>query len=270
MTYSTCTQDPAKNMRLRQKGFSLIELMVAVVIGLFIVLGLSQMFISMYSTSQSQSTLSQYQTGQTQAIVALTNTVQLAGYYASTPTSATYASTALPAFTNTGDGSSFVAGAGIVGTTGTGTPEQDTLDIYYQSSGSDNIYNCQGGVTPIGTPTPIYTAVVNSFSVNASNQLVCTVSVGGAAPTTALVLANNVQSMTVLYGVDTTGATSTPADTTDAYMTATQVGAAGDWLYVRAVQITLNFCTANVITPALTSCNTTTPWVQVINLMGKS
>jgi len=270
MTYSTCPRYPGNGTQLRQNGFSLIELMVAVVIGLFIVLGLSQMFLSMYTTSKSQSTLSQYQTGQAQGILALTNTVQLAGYFAKTPTTINYGATALPAFTNTGDSSVFVAGAGIVGTAGTGTPKQDTIDIYYQSSGSDNVFNCQGGVTPIGSPTAIYTTVVNSFSVNASSQLICTVSVAGAAPTAPLVLANNVQNMTILYGVDTTGAATTPAYTTDAYMTATQVGAANLWLYVRAVQITLNFCTANVFNPASTSCSSTAPWVQTINLMVKS
>ena len=259
-----------RHLQPRQNGFSLIELMVAVLIGLFLTLGLSKLFLSMYSSSQSQGTLSQYQNNQRQAIVTLTNTTQTAGYFASTPTGVGPNTVALPATTNAGDSSTFTGGAGIVGTTGTGSPQQDTLNIQYQSSGSDNIYNCQGGVTTITTPTPTYTTVVNSFSVNSSNQLVCTVSIAGAAPTSALVLANNIQNMTILYGIDTTGSSSTPAATTNTYMTAAQVTTAADWLYVRSVQITLNFCTANVNNPASTACSTTTPWVQTINLMGKS
>jgi type IV pilus assembly protein PilW len=254
----------------QQGGFSLIELMVAVLIGLFLTLGLSQVFISMYSTSQSQSTLFQYQTNQRQAVTALTNSTVLAGYFAQTPTSTSYAQIALPAATNSGDGTTFTAGAGIVGTTGGTVPQQDTLDIYYQSSGTDNIYNCQGGVTPVTSPVVTYTTVINSFSINASSQLVCTVSVAGATPTTPLVLATNIKNMTILYAIDTTASTATPLYTTDTFMTASQVSTAGDWSDVRAVQITLNFCAPNVINTASTACSTTIPWVQTINLMGKS
>ena len=270
---NTIFRKQVKTIRTKTSGFSLIELMVAVVIGLFIVLGLSQMFISMYSTSQSQNVLTQYQNNQRQGIVALTNTIQAAGYFASTPTSATnYVATVLPAVTNAGDSSTFVAGAGIVGTTGTGSPVNDTINIYYQSSGSDNIYNCQGGVTPIGTPTPIYTTVINSFSVNASNQLICTVKIGTAAVSGALVLANNVKNMTILYGIDTTGGSASPANTTNVYMTAAQINLTNTnyWSYVRAVQITVNFCTANAQNPTSTSCSSVTPWVQTINLMSKA
>jgi len=257
---------PQPRMPNQQAGFSLIELMVAVLIGMFIVLGLSQVFLNMYSTSQSQGTLFQYQNNQRQAILALTNITQSAGYYAASPTNINYAQTALPAVTNSGDGSTFIAGAGIVGTTGTGSTQQDTLNIYYQSSGTDNIYNCQGGVTTVGS----YTTVINSFSINASNQLVCTVKVGAAAVSTPLVLANNIKNMTILYGIDTTAGGGSPLMTTNTYMTATQVGAASYWPNVRAVQITLNFCTPNLFNAASTSCSTTTPWVQTINFMSKS
>jgi len=262
------------NIRPRQNGFSLIELMVAVLIGLFLTLGLSQIFLSMYSTSKSENVLSQYQSNQRQAIVALTNSVQLAGYYPATSTITTIGpnTSALPATTNSspGDGSQFTAGAGIVGTTGSGTPEQDTLNIQYQSSGSDNVYNCQGGLVTSAT------TVIDSFSINAANnQLICTVTVAGTT-TASLVLANNVHSMTILYGVDTTGGSTTPppADTTNTYMNAKTVTADGYWLYVRSVQITLNFCTPNVISAgapvAASTCNSPTSWVQTINLMVKS
>jgi len=252
---------------MREAGFSLIELMVAILIGLFITLGLSQVFLSMYSTSQSQTTLSQFQNNQKTSIVLLSNTVQLGGYFAAPPTSINYAATALPAVTNPGDSSTFVAGAGIVGTTGTGSPQQDTLNIYYQTSGSDNVFNCQGGTATSTSPTPTYTTFINSFAINANNQLTCTVSKNGGTPNTALVLANNIQNMTITYAVDTTGGT---ADTTNAYMTAAQVTTSSMWNNVRAVQITLNFCTSNVMNPASTSCASVTPWVQTINLMSKS
>ncbi len=252
--------------RTAQSGFSLVELMVAVTIGLFITLGLSQIFINMYSTSQSQSSLSQYQENQRLALVMLMNTVELTGYTAGIPTSLTPAVTALPAVTNA-DTSTFTPGAGIVGTgagTGTGSTS-DTLNVYFQSAGSnlDQIINCQGGSASASTTTTF----INSFSINANNQLVCTVTTNGGAPSSALVLANNVTSMSIMYGVDTTN-----SKTTNAYLTAADVTTGAMWMNIRTVQVTLNFCTANVLNPAAayTSTCPTTPWVQTINLMSKT
>jgi len=251
----------------RQGGFSLIELLVAILIGLFIILGLSQVFLNMYSTSKSEGSLFQFQNNQRTGIVMLTNTVQLAGYFASPPTSINYAQSVLPAVTNSGDGTAFTPGTGIVGTGTSGGSSSHTINIYYQTSGADNVYNCQGGVASVGSPTPLYTTFINSFSINASNQLVCTVTTNGAGTASLpLVLADNIQSMSILYGIDSTGS----AATTNTYMDATTVSAKSMWANVRAVQITLNFCTANVLNPGSTTCASTTPWVQTINLMGKS
>jgi hypothetical protein len=159
----------------------------------------------------------------------------------------------------------FTAGAGILGTTGTGTgtAQQDTMYIQYQTSGADNVYNCQGGLATAQT------TVVNTFSVNSSNQLICTVTIAGTT-TTALVLANGVQNMTVLYAIDTSTGTSTPLYTSNVYMTASDVSTNGYWLDVRAVQITINFCNANVSNPTSTTCSGTTPWTQTISFMAKS
>ncbi|TDK68020.1 PilW family protein [Sapientia aquatica] len=251
-----------------QSGFSLIELMVAVLIGLFLTLGLSQIFLSMYSTSQSQNKLGQAQENQRLGVVMLANTVQLAGFYAGKPTSATANVLALPQLaTNNTDGSSFTAGAGIVGIgggSGTGA-KSDSVNIYFQSGGvdQDGIINCQGGTAPAST----LTTFVNSFYINSSWQLVCSVTTNNGKPNTPLVLANDVYSMSILYGVD-----SVLSGTTDTYLTATDVQTNGKWLNVRSIQITLNFFTPNLLNPnaAYTSTSPTTPWVQTISLMSKS
>lgn len=256
-----------KQCRLRvglyPKGLSLVELLVAVVIGLFITLGLSQLFLSMYSTSSSQNTLAQYQDNQRIAIVMLTNTVQLAGFYYN-PTVQTPAAALPTPLSANADTSVFVAGTGITGigtAIGTTAATSDSINVYFSSSGSDNIYNCQGGVAAAGTPT----SYINSFSINSSGQLQCTVTsvVAGTAtgPGTALVLANGVQSMNILYGVDVMN-----AGTVSSYLSANAVTAAGLWTNVRTAQITLRFVDPNVINPA-TTLTTATPWIQTINLM---
>ena len=252
----------------RQSGFSLIELMVAVLIGLFLTLGLSQIFLSMYSTSQSQNKLGQAQENKRLGIVMLANTVQAAGFYAGAPTSAQANVTALPTLaTNNADGSSFTPGAGIVGIgSGTGNgAKSDSVNIYYQSGGvdQDGLINCQGGTAKTSTTTTF----VNSFSINSSWQLVCTVTTNGGTPSAPLVLANDVYSMSILYGVD-----SGNTGTADTYLNANDVQVSGKWLYVRSIQITLNFFSPNLLTPnaAYTSTSPTTPWVQTISLMSKS
>ena len=259
-----------------QGGFSLIELMVAIVIGLFITMGLSEIFLNMYVTSQSQRALTQFQENQRLSLVILMNTVQLAGHFSDTALSITQNVTSLPAVTNNvgtyKDNTTFIAGAGIVGTgsnaiTGSGS---DTLDIYYQTSGTDGILNCQGGSA---TSTTRY---VNSFSIQ-NNNLICSLASIPTGSSTLkavgdVVLANNVQSMTILYGIDTTGT----ANSTDAYYTADAVTNAGKWLNVRSVQITLNFYKPNVNNAVIptngstySATTATVPWVQTINVMSK-
>jgi type IV pilus assembly protein PilW len=254
--------------RRTERGFSLVELMVAITIGLFITLGLSQIFLSMYSTSQSQNTLSAFQDNQRLAVVMVVNTVQAAGYYPS-PSSQTAASALSYVGPNTfsystpvadtGDNSTFVAGVGITGAGDGGVTTADSIDIAYETSGSDNIYNCQGGTASAAT------IFVNSISVNSSNQLVCVVnSIAGVSKpvpsTNALVLATGVTSMTILYGVDVAG-----LGTTGSYLTAKAVQAAGLWTSVRTVQITLNFTPPTLISGA--KAPTPVAWTQTINLM---
>lgn len=255
-------------LRLRKNGFSLIELMVAMTIGLFITLGLSGMFLSMYNSSSTQRTLSQFQDNQRFAIIVLNNTLDLAGYFWNP--AATLVSTALPATTVANpDGSTFAAGTGIVGTS-TGT--NDTFNVYYQTGGNtnDGVMNCQGQTAPTAT-TPI--TYINSFSIDANNNLVCAVTPGGGATSSALILANNVQSMRVLYGLVYTGpcgGTAINIPYVGSYLTASQVNAAttaanaagcagSQWYYVATAQVTLVF-----LNPAT---NTTSTWIQTFNLM---
>ena len=273
----------------KQTGFSMVELMISVVIGLFITLGLSKVFLNMYSTSQSQNTLANYQENQRLPLVMLVNSIQLAGHFSDTPTSTTQSVTSLPHLTTDGtaagsdflnpDNSKFVDGAGIVGTSGTGT-NSDTINVYYQSSGNDGILNCQGGAA---TPNPKgYTATrfVNSFSIqkntDGTSQLQCQVTTiidTNGVPSrssNAAVLASNVKSMSILYGIDSQG-----TGTTDTYYTAAQVTSNNKWSSVRVVQITLNFLQPNVLNPSTTNSGFATtsqvsPWVQVINIMSKS
>ena len=67
--------------RGRQFGFTLIELMVAILIGLFLIGGLLTLVGAMKRTGGIQDNLTQMQDNERLAMTLLTDTVQSAGYY---------------------------------------------------------------------------------------------------------------------------------------------------------------------------------------------
>ncbi|SUX39248.1 PilW family protein [Chromobacterium violaceum] len=172
----------------RQRGSGLIEVMVAIAIGLALLGILTMIFSSVRLTKTSQSGLAQLQDNQRTAMTLISSIVQSAGYYPNPQTQT--AAQALPA------GNGFAAGQSIIGTSGaSGAP--DTLSVRFASQVNDNTLNCNGA----GGNGQIY---INQFAVNGSKQLTCAVNGG-----TAQVLVDGVSGMKVLYGVDETGAGST-------------------------------------------------------------
>jgi type IV pilus assembly protein PilW len=234
----------------RQHGFTIIELMVSITIALFITAGLAQIFGSMLNTFLVQNKFTQFEDNERLAMSLMMASIPSARYFANPVTNT--AATALPATTTTLlDGVTFAAGQGVSGTgSGTGTgSSSDTIDIEYQTSGTDTLENC------LGATYTTKQVVINSFAVSANNELTC--SVNGAA---AVPLISNVYSMAILYGVDTKG-----LGTTDTYMTATQVatattaascsstitGSTNCWMSVRVIRVSLTMFNpvANTQTP---------------------
>lgn len=237
----------------REAGFTLVELMVAILIALFLVLGLSALYMNMKTTFSAQDKLGRLQDSERVAATILSTTVQSAGYFPN-PMITTLA-VALPATaTANADGTTFAAGQGVTGTTGA-TGASDTIDVRYQTASGDGLMDCLGNTNTSGGMQTL----VNSFTVDASHELTC--SVNGA---TAVALVGGVAQMTVLYGVavGTNGFT-------DTYLSASAITAAGLWASVRTARITINYLNplANQSGAAVTM---PTAWVQTINLMNKS
>ena len=224
----------------RQHGTSLIEILIAMVIGLFILGAVAAVFVNMQKTFTSQDQLAQLQDNQRLAQTILTNTVQSAGYFPDPKTNTQQ--TAL-----TGASGVVAAGQVISGTSGAGTAS-DTLTTQFATASGDGVMNCLGQSNTSGAQL-VY---VNTLSVNANNELQCVVN--GQAPVS---LVSGVSSLTVLYGTDTNG-----DGNNDSYLTATQVAAAGAWSAVHAVKVTLNFTTQFGNVPGATNV----PWVQTISL----
>jgi type IV pilus assembly protein PilW len=227
-----------------QIGMGLIELLIAMAIGLAIVGGMLSMLTSTRATSLAQTGMSQLQDDQRLALMMLTNTVQGAGYFPNPLTSTL--NTELPA------NATFVnAGQSVAGATGAAAPG-DTLVVRYEAGTADGSMDCNGR----GNTSGANLMMVNTFSVDANNNLVC--SVNGAA---AQALAGSVQNFAVFYGVDTNADGSV-----DRYIAAGAMTTA-NWNNVISVRVTLTFLNPLAGQPG--QANTLAPITQVIALLSK-
>jgi type IV pilus assembly protein PilW len=232
-----------------QRGFTLVELMIAVAIALFLLLGFTVASLNMQRTFTAQDQLAQLQDNERLAIKVLSSTVQLAGYFPDPLVST--AADSLPAASGTFG--SLAAGQGIVGTTGA-SGASDTLTTRYVSTSGDGLMNCLGQSNTSGANA----VVLNTFSVSSSKTLMC--STDGGATTTALV--SSVSALSVVYGTDTDGNGSP-----DRYLSAAAVTASSSWPQVKVARLTLTFLNPYAGQPGQPA---TIDWAQTINLMNRT
>lgn len=202
----------------RQRGFSLIELSIAILIGLFLVGGLLIIIQNNKRAFTGQNQLSQLQDSERLALSIVGDVIQRAGYYPD-PTTNTDAST-MPA------SGSFAAAQALTGTYSASAPG-DSLSVRYATASGDGILNCSGTSNSSGGSL-VY---VNTFSV-ASGQLVCNMN------GTNYTLVGGVTNLAVLYGVKTD--TTVDNNTPDTYFNASQMTATY-WPQVSTIRIVLTF-----------------------------
>lgn len=166
------------------QGLTLVELMVAITIGMFMLLALFSVFISFKKSSQSQTGIAQMQDDQRMVMTILSQVIQSAGYFAN-PVSNTASS--VFAIASAG-GSNFSVGVPIYGTDSGAASSPDTLYVRYQSAQNDGVVNCQGGTNASST-TATY---INQLSVASSAlQFTCALfGAGGNGTAQALVGGN--------------------------------------------------------------------------------
>jgi type IV pilus assembly protein PilW len=217
-------------VRARQRGYSLIELSIAMVLAVFLLAGLFTIFQGTRHTSTEQTGLAQLQDNERLAMTIITDVVQEAGYFPAPATNSQ--SAALPL-----DGSRFqTPGQGVSGSTNNGT-QGDNLVVRFATFQGDGVLNCVGGSNTAngnGSSNQGY-VFTQTFQVNTTNQLTCQPNTGIAA----VPLVNGMVSMTLKFGVNTIGAAGSncPADTyvPTADMTQTY------WTNVCSVLVTLTF-----------------------------
>ncbi len=203
----------------RQQGYTLIEFLVAVAIGIFLLSGLLIIVQGNGRVYREQSSLVQLQDGQRLALTMLTDVIQSAGYF--TNPLVNTAAGALPLVAPYA-----TAGQPMYGTENAAAPG-DTISVRYLTASGDGVLNCAG----LSNATGANVLYVNTFSVT-GGQLVCTVN-GVSYP-----LVSGVTNMQVLYGVKTNlAAANSSADT---YLNAAQMTTT-NWMNVISVNVTLTF-----------------------------
>jgi len=216
--------------RVRQRGLTLVELMVAITVSIFLAGGLLMMVQSTRNAFGNQNLLGQLQDNERLAMSFLTSVVESTGYFPD-PVNNTSA-LLLPA------NATFVTpGQAVVGTLGAAPPGPgDSVTIRFAAAAGDaNLFNCLG-LTNTAAATDTFT---NTFSVNAQKQLQCTATsqLGTFAPTT-VPLVTGVENLTILYGIKrSANDTGSCADT---YLNAGQMLVA-DWSNVCSVSVAITF-----------------------------
>lgn len=217
---------------IKQRGLSLISLMVAMTIGLFLLAGLFDIWMQTRQSFTAQGKLAQLQDNERMALTMLSNSLQAAGFY---PIADNYAATLpSPLLTLTGvfpATSPFTtAGQFIYGQASASSGASDTLVVRYVSDGTT--LDCQGQAEPDQY------LVVNTYTVT-NNYLTCQVQT--AQPNTITLTNNGTQNLisgvslfTTQYGLDINNQGSVQRY-------ATAAGAAPYWANVRSVRVQLTF-----------------------------
>lgn len=231
--------------QLKQRGFSLVELFIAITISLVLIIGLLQVFLNTKRNSNLVNDSSALQENLRFANVYLTQLIRLAGYRAP-PTSGSAFSDTSVVFAS--------ATPYVSGTNGAGLNGSDTLVIRYQGSGN-------GAGVPDGLITDCLnsaadsiTLVTNTLSLTANAELQCqALNANAAIPNNTQILIAGVENFQVLYGEDLNG-----DNTPDRYVPADYPFLA--WTDVVSVRISLLFKSDNPSRP-ITSA-------QTFNLLG--
>jgi type IV pilus assembly protein PilW len=223
-----------RSMSRKDRGFTLIELMVAVTIGLMLTLVVANLFLGSRATFQTTDETSRMQENIRYAYQLLTRSIHHAGYRSSPNTVATTIFNA--------------ANQAVTGTDGGGTAP-DTFTIRYQGSGTGtgtgadgSIVNCAGAEVDAAAMT--YSTFTIGAGTNGGNALLCDNGAAGGA----VEVVPDVENMQVLFGEDTN------ADmVADRYVSAPNVT---NFDNVISVRVSLLFRTANISASVLKDTGT--------------
>jgi type IV pilus assembly protein PilW len=173
------------------RGFTLVELLVALVIGLLLTVLVSQVFVSSKRAYATTDDLSRMQENMRFAHDILGRTVRMASYM-SAPGNMQVSFDSYP-------GQFDGANSAVSGTDGTGN-NPDSITLKYQGTADGATVDCFGNVI---AENAFATNVFTIETVNGVPSLVCKTGTGAGAPTA--VMTGDVDNMQILYGEETNG-----------------------------------------------------------------
>lgn len=181
--------------RAAQRGYSLIEVSVAMLVALFLLAGFLTVLQGTRKTSVSQSSLAQLQDDERIAMTMITSVVEMAGYYPHPELNTISAELpAAPPFA--------MKGQIVYGMANTTAAFGDVLIVRYNAAANEDIINCQGTSNGTNGSPVTYT---NEFAVVQPDPalppyLGCSID-GGQ---TFVKLVNNVKKLQVDFGINST------------------------------------------------------------------
>jgi type IV pilus assembly protein PilW len=187
----------------RQHGYTLVELMISVVIGLFIIAGVFQIYLSSRAASNLQDRMSNVQENGRFALFFLQRSLRKAGFPKSSalnPFTSTPSDLTCPIAPTPGDCPANLATATAVATTTatcngpSATTASDQFAVCYQGT-----TDCLGQAIASGVVTDFF--YIDTDATTGVSRLMCR----GSGNATAQPLVDGVQNMQVQYGIDIDG-----------------------------------------------------------------
>jgi type IV pilus assembly protein PilW len=275
-----------------QRGFSLIELMIAILISVFLIGGLLTLVQAMKRTTMVQGGLSQLQDNERFASDLLANVIQAAGDYPSPVLGGQFGVNqfgvaVFPVFPVPNTTITFAAGQTIAGAT-TATAPGDLIAVRYSTSGTaaipppvpDGLISCAGNTsaTPVQFVNLFRVAIDAQGNGTLQCQLTTIDSTGVKANVTSgpFTLVSGITKLKIFYGVQTNTAATTLS--VDSYLTATQVsalatplplGATTGWNMVKSVQLVLTVTNPLFGQPSQPATIQLTRVINVMNQVGE-
>jgi type IV pilus assembly protein PilW len=199
----------ASHGRAAQRGYSLIELSVAMVIALFLLGGFLTVLQGTRKTSTNQNLLAQLQDSERIAMTMISGVVESSGYYPNAETARIEDELkATSVFATVGQ----VVAGGPNATAALG----DTLSVRYNAAPGEDVIDCSGKPNTSGSEVKSE----NQFSIQQPNAaeppyLACSLDNG----VTFVRLVNNVQKLEIFYGVNTSAVVAnSTSGAVDAYL----------------------------------------------------
>jgi len=229
----------------KQMGMSLIELLIAMLIGLFLLSGIASSYISSKRTSTERDQISSVEDNGRLALEVISKTIEHAGYLPPNPGADPQfkpfieeTNDVLSALCT--DGSKSVVDIALFSSDRVvaDNPSGDSLAVIYYSD-SRIFQDCGGGVLPVScrlaalgaTPKaikPEASRIYNSFYLDtANNQLMC----AGSRSSKSELIAEGVENIQYLYGVEI------GENGVKRYMNATNLALSGLWKKVVSIQV---------------------------------